>query len=168
MLFVIGLIDNTSNKRLEAVRSRTESIGIPVRPLYGHITFATYLGNDDTAFIASCKNMLRNYKPYTIHFEKIDRLPNTSILAAFPIKEKELAAIHKCIVEKWKDTLTIWTQEEIWQPHTTLLNDAEADLNAVLQVMQDAFTPFDAEIARIEFSRVQENGFEIVDAVDLV
>ena len=49
-----------------------------------------------------------------------------------------------------------------------LLNNAEIDLNAALQVMQNVFTPFDAEIYRIEFSRVSENGFEIVDAIDLV
>ena len=168
MLFVIGLIDNESNEKLENIRHNTERLGIPTASLYGHITFATYTGDDDSAFITSCKEILRQFEPFTIHFEKIGQLPNTSILAAFPTMDKEITALHKSIVDTWKDSLTPWTQEGIWKPHTTLLNDAEIDLNAALQAIQRVFTPFDAEIHRIEFSRVSENGFEIVDAIDLV
>ena len=168
MLFVIGLIDSISNTKLEKIRSKTEPLGIPPHPLYGHITFATYLGDSDAAFIASCKEILRNFDPFLIHLEKIEQLPNSAIIAAFPTKEKEVAAIHKNIFDVWRDFLTPWTQEEIWQPHITLLKDAEADLNAVLHCIQDTFTPFNAKISRIEFSCVSENGFKIVDAIDLV
>lgn len=167
MLFVLGLIDSTSNKTLEDIRNKAENFGTPTQSLYAHITFATYIGNDDSVFVASCKELLREYKPFTVHFEKVEQLPNTLILAAFPSKEKELNAIHKCIVEVWKNSLTAWTQEEIWQPHTTLLNTTEIDLGRALCTMQSAFTPFDAKISRIEFSRAHENGFEIIDAIDL-
>lgn len=167
MLFVLGLIDGASDSRLENIRKSVEKFDIRNRPLYAHITFATYIGDDDTAFVVSCKELLQNYKSFTVRFEKIEQLPGTSILAVFPEKEKELTSIHKDIVEVWKDSLTPWTLEEIWQPHTTLLNDTEIDLNSALCTMQNAFIPFDAKILRIEFSRKHENGFEIIDAVDL-
>lgn len=168
MLFVLGLIDSTSNSILEDVRNKAETLGTPIQTLYAHITFATYVGNDDASFVASCKELLREYKPFTVRYEKIEKLPNTSILAAFPSKEKELAAIHKHIVETWKDSLTTWTLEEIWQPHTTLLNNMEIDLENTLHTMQSVFTPFDAKISRIEFSSAHENGFEIIDSVELM
>lgn len=168
MLFVLGLIDSASNKILEDVRNKADALGAPIQPLYAHITFATYVGDDDAAFVASCKELLRNYKSFTVRFEKIEQLPDTSILAAFPIKEKELTVIHRDIVEAWKDSLTPWTQEDVWRPHTTLLNNSEIDLNSALHSIQSAFTPFDAKISRIEFSGKHENGFEIIDAVELM
>ncbi len=167
MLFVLGLIDGASNSRLANIRKSVEEFDTQNLPLYAHITFATYVGDDDAAFVASCKELLREYKSFSVRFERIAQLPDTSILAAFPSKGKELTAIHKRIVAAWKEFLTPWTQEEVWQPHTTLMNDAEIDLNSALYTMQSAFTPFDAKISRIEFSRTHENGFEIIDAVEL-
>lgn len=168
MLFVIGIIDGASNKRLEEIRNSAISSGILDSPLYSHITFATYLGDDDTAFVASCKEMLRTIKPFQIHYEKVEMLSDCPILAAFPRKGKELASINKHIFKTWQDYLAPWTHEKIWQPHTTLLNNADMDLMAALSDMQKTFIPFDAEVVRVEFSRALENGFEIIDAVNFL
>ena len=60
-----------------------------------------------------------------------------------------------------------WTQSDIWLPHTTLLQDSQADLDRLLQILQSTFEPFEANVVRLEFSAVRPDGYEIVDFVDL-
>ena len=167
MLCVIARIDEGCRERLLGLQERTVELGIPRRNLYGHITVASYIGEDEEGFIASCKEILRGHGAFDVCYERIEVLYATSIVVASPAKEGGLAAVHRDIVSAWGAELDKWSQEDVWHPHTTLVHDLRADLDAAAKVMRDGFAPFPGRVGRIEFSRVKENGYEIVDHVDL-
>lgn len=167
MLCLIAKIDADSRERLLQIQQLAEKSGISVGNLYGHITLAVYTGDDGEAFISSCKDILRDYSAFTVHYDKIEVLSATSIIVASPVNENEIAVIHRRIAKEWAEYLDKWTQETAWYPHTTLLYHPQADLNALAKAMEVRFAPFDARVERIEFSRVKEKGYEIMDAVEL-
>lgn len=101
MLCVIAKIDSASRKRLAGIQRIAENFGIPVRELYGHITLATYLGEEEEAFIASCKASLPCRKAFPVRYDQIEVLDATSIIVASPRKEGNLAAIHGEIERRW-------------------------------------------------------------------
>lgn len=78
-----------------------------------------------------------------------------------------LEVLHRRIAEAYNDSLNPWTQADRWYPHTTLLYDPNLDLHRICGEMSGHFTPFSAQISRIEFSRALESGYEIIDRVEL-
>ena len=60
-----------------------------------------------------------------------------------------------------------WTCGNEWYPHTTLIYDPNTDLNALCRNMQQQFSPFEVSITQIEFSRVEETGYTILESIDL-
>ena len=167
MLCVIAKIDDAGRQRLDALCKIAAEFGLPPRPLHGHITLISYLGQDEAAFIARCKAALRSQGAFSVRYEGVGILSPTPSIAALPCKTPELAAVHAHLIEAWPCDLSQWSLREIWRPHTTLFHDETADLPPIAARMQAAFTPFTAEVARIEFSRVTDSGYEIIDAFEL-
>ena len=126
--------------------------------LYGHITVATFLPDQDEIFISECEKMIRETPPFSVIYEKTEVLHATSILVATPAKSEILASLHDRIAQRFRDSLDRWTRDENWYPHTTLLYHPEADLDAMHRIIQPHFIPFEAHIQRIELSRVEKNG----------
>ena len=56
---------------------------------------------------------------------------------------------------------------DVWYPHTTLLQDMQADLGKIAQHLEENFEPFCGDVQTIEFSRVEKVGYTIVDTVEL-
>ena len=167
MLCAIAKIDTQSRENLLALQQVTERFGMTVKKLYGHITLAAYVGEDDSAFIASCKEILSAYAPFSVYYEKVEVLGATSIIAATPRKENALLDIHNDIAAQWGESLDHWTGNDHWQPHTTLIYNPQIDLQVIAEAMRKEFIPFFAHVKRIEFSQAADNGYEIVDAIDL-
>lgn len=167
MLCAIAKIDTESRKQLLALQQVTERFGITVKELYGHITLATYTGEDDSAFILSCKEILSAYTQFSVYYEKVEVLSATSIIVASPQKENALLDIHNDIAAQWGIYLDNWTSNDHWQPHTTLIYNPQIDLQVIAEAMRKEFIPIIAHVTRIEFSQVTENGYEIVDSIDL-
>ena len=67
------------------------------------------------------------------------------------------------IAEKWAKDLPDYMQADVWYPHTTLLQDMQADLGKIAQHLEENFEPFCGEVQTIEFSRVEKVGYTIVD-----
>lgn len=168
MLCVIAKIDSEARERLLELQQLTESFGVSPRSLYGHITLANYVGDDEERFILSCKALLSDFRKFSVRYDKIEVLTATSIIVASPLKENNITDIQKEIVRNWGKYLDDWTQENVWKPHTTLLYKPQVNLQDIAEVMQEKFKPFNAQINRIEFSRVKENGYEIIDFIELL
>ena len=66
-----------------------------------------------------------------------------------------------------RDTLDPWTKSDRWHPHTTLFYGPDSDLYGIRNRIAESFVPFAAEINRIEFSHILEDGYEIMDRLDL-
>ena len=167
MLCAIAKIDTHSREKLRTLQQVTERFGITVKKLYGHITLATYIGEDDSAFIAACKEILSAYTPFSVYYEKVEMLSATSIIVASPRKENALLGINNDIAAQWGVSLDNWTNNDHWQPHTTLIYNPQIDLQVIVEAMRKEFVPIIAHVTRIEFSHVTENGYEIVDSIDL-
>ena len=167
MLCVIAKIDNESRNHLRSIQQVADSLGVPPRVLYGHITLATFVSGDEDEIICSCKEMLCDHSVFSIQYEKVEALPATSIVVVSPKIEGVLWNLHKKLVRGRYDQLDIWSRDDTWKPHTTLVHKPPVDLNLVAEEMCSIFEPFSARVERIEFSKVTASGYEIIDAVDL-
>ena len=163
MLCVLARIDVQAREKLYLLQKEAEKQGIPLRHLHGHITLAVYTGADETYFIESCKAILKRFSPFTVRYRHLTILREPSTISACPFREGALDEMQRQIVTEWAQELHQWSQRDIWLPHTTLVQDMQADLDRALQAMQNIFVPFDAKISCVEFSAVRPNGYEIVD-----
>lgn len=166
MLCVIAKLNGEATEKLMAIRKAALSDAV-VKPLYGHITIATYTGDNEARFIRFCKSLLAGTPSFTVRYEKIAVLEATSIIVASPEKSGPLEALHLGIAEKYNRFLQPWTQIGQWCPHTTLLYGPGLDLQQICREMSPFFVPFSAKVSGIEFSRVLESGYAIVDSVAL-
>ena len=167
MLCVIAKLDKRSAEKLTALKKAA----VPeagTKPLYGHITLASYVGEDEAGFMAFCTSLLKGVPRFAVRYTQLAVLEETSIIAALAEKTGTLPALHQRIAEVYGGSLNEWTgSDEVWLPHTTLLYDPKADLPAVCRKMAADFAPFTAGIVGIEFSRVTPPGYEILGRTDL-
>lgn len=167
MLCAIAKIDHTARERLEILCRIAKEFGYAPRPLYGHLTLVTYLGEDEPDFISCCKASLENQRPFSILYNKIELLLPTPSVVASPEPGAELLSVQARLREAAPPPLDVWTSKERWHPHTTLFYYVQADLESIAKRMKERFVTFYAEISCVEFSKATEHGFEIVDAVML-
>lgn len=162
MLCVIAKLDKRSTEKLTAVQ-KAAAPDAGLKPLYGHITLASYMGDDEASFTAFCATLLKGVSRFAVKYTHLAVLEETSIVAALAEKAGVLKDLHRRIAEVYYDSLNEWTRSnEAWLPHTTLLYDPKADLPAVCRKMAADFAPFTAGIVGIEFSRVTPSGYEIL------
>ena len=167
MLCVIAKLDKRSAEKLTALKMAAAP-DTDVKPLYGHITLASYTGGDEAGFMAFCVSMLEGVSRFAVKYTRLAVLEETSIVAALPEKAGMLSALHRRIAEAYGGSLNEWTNtDETWLPHTTLLYDPKADLQKMCRRMTACFSPFAAGIVCVEFSRVTPSGYEIAGRVDL-
>ena len=86
MLCVIAKIDPKSKARFLKLQGKIEKLGISVKALHGHITLVSYIGEDEAAFIASCKEILSTCKVFPVCYDKIEVLASSCIVVASPRK----------------------------------------------------------------------------------
>ena len=166
MLCVLAMLSADAERKLERLREKSLP-GIRFSsPLHAHITLATWLPEDAGTFMDGCEEILRNTRSFTVRYERIEVLSETSIIVATPSVPDELVSIHNRIVKKYGDSLDRWTSAE-WYPHSTLLYNPSTDLDAVCAEMRKHFVPFEARIDAIEFSRVEEKGYTILKRIIL-
>ncbi len=167
MLCVIAKLDSQATEKLIEIQKAALPAGTETRPLHGHITLATYWGEDELRFVRSCKSFLSEVSAFDVVYDKIRVLEETSILVAVPARSEALLSLHQAIAEKHGEALDRWTGGADWYPHTTLLFGPQLDLYRIRENLAPSFSPFAARISRIEFSRVLANGYEIVDSLEL-
>ena len=68
MLCVIALLDPASTERLSRLRRLTAAFGVPPRAVHGHITLASYIGEDEAGFISSCQAILSRRRKFSVHY----------------------------------------------------------------------------------------------------
>ena len=167
MLCVIARIDEAAKARLDALCKVAEQFGFPSRYLYGHITLVTYLGQEEEKFIAGCKAVLRGQAAFPVRYDRVELLAPTPSIVASPDMTEELCFVHDRLREIAPFELDMWSSKEHWHPHTTLFYHTEADLKPISERMKEGFAPFFAKVSSIEFSKVTDRGYEIVDSVTL-
>ena len=167
MLCVIAKPDDTAVRELARVRRAAFPGGIAADTFHGHITIATYIGDDEAGFVRRCGELIRGIPSFTVRYEGIEILRETSIVVAVPEKAAALEALHRRIAREYGESLDIWTGTDRWRPHTTLFCGPDADLEEICRAMARAFVPFAASVQSIEFSRVLDTGYEITQRIGL-
>ena len=167
MLCVIAKLNGEAAERLMAIRKAALSDAAMLKPLYGHITIAAYTGEEEAEFIQFCKSQIDGISAFPVRYERIEVLEDSSIVVASPEKSGTLETLHRRIAEEYNGALNRWTQADRWYPHTTLLYEPNLDLHQICRKMSTYFVPFSAQISQIEFSRVLESGYDIIDSVEL-
>lgn len=175
MLCAIIVIDSDAAELLAKIEQIAERFGFPPKNVHGHITLATYIGDDEEAFLSSCKSILSGYGKFPVYYDKVEAWTSMSgvksFIVAVPRKERAIVNLQKEISKGWSADLNEWTREDTWNPHTSLIYVPGTDLSAVAEAMQREFEPFVTQIDRIEFTRVYESedrcSFEIADFVEL-
>ena len=167
MLCVIAKVDDLARDRLNALCKIAEEFGFPARYLYGHITLVSYIGQNERKFIDQCKIVLNGRKAFPVVYDCIELLPPTPSIVASPKRTKELIAMHSLLLSVAPFELDSWSSMELWHPHTTLFYHTEANLHTISERMRKHFSPFSARVSRIEFSRVTDQGYEIINSVML-
>lgn len=168
MLCVIAKLDNQATDQLNKIQRTAFPAGAEIKTLYGHITLATYIGDDEFRFVQSCKRSLANVSAFNVVYDKIEVLDETSIIVATPEKSDSLVFLHQCIAEKYDNDLDRWTRGDCWYPHTTLVFGPQLDLHSICNEMVNSFSSFEARVSKIEFSHVCANAYEIMDCLDLL
>lgn len=148
MLCVIAKIDPKSKARFLKLQGKIEKLGISVKALHGHITLVSYIGEDEAAFIASCKEILSSCKVFPVCYDKIEVLASSCIVVASPRKEGVLEAMQRKIAEKWAKDLPDYMQADVWYPHTTLLQDMQATLGKSRSIWKKTLSRFVARCRR--------------------
>ncbi len=166
MICVIAKLAPDAAARLNALRQAVVPKDRLAKPFHGHITVASYL-HDDEEFLRVCSEIIRETPSFRIRYEKLEVLPATSIIVAVPSKPDPLLTLHGRIAERFRESLDRWTCGTDWYPHTTLLYDPDAGLNALCRKMWKYFVPFETCIGQIEFSRVEEAGYTVLESVSL-
>ncbi len=167
MLCMIAKLDDASTEKLEALRRRVLPEGAAVRPLHGHVTIAVYPGEEERDFLRACRGLLADVPAFELSYERVELLEETSVLVASPKKEGVLDELHRRVARRYPDGLDRWTQTEDWHPHTSLLFGPDLDLRGVCRRAEELFVPFTARVCRIEFSRGTDDGYEILERVEL-
>ena len=167
MLCVIARIDRSARARLSWIQSFAVSFGLVPKPIYGHITLAAFEGGDEEKLIVKCKAALEGQEAFCVAFDTVEVLRATSVIVAVAARQGALDAVQERIAAVAPEHLDQWTRRENWLPHTTLLHDNMMDLNWIRSAMAQMFQPFEAKVDRIEFARVTDRGFEIVDSLEL-
>ena len=168
MLCVIAKLDRQATEKLRRLQAAAHKGRQDFPPLYGHITVASWIGEDEEGFVRTCGPLLRSINPFTVFYRSIEVLTETSVIAAVPEKAGILLDLHDRIAERFGASLNGWTAGNNWVPHTTLLFDPGADLIALRDRMRETFVPFRTVVRRIEFSRVLEGGYQIVKSTELI
>ena len=167
MLCVIGKIDEKAREELWKAQGAVEKFGLKRRPLYGHVTLATFVDGDEAEMMRECTAALKGERSIDIEYEKIAELDETYIVVALLKKTEDLLVLQKKAVGDFDRNLDRWTHSVNWTPHTTLAHHPGMYLEPVCKAMQAQFAEVKGRIKRIEFSKVLSDGYEIVGGFDL-
>ena len=167
MICAIAKLSDDATGILSAIRNTALSPEQTRIPLYGHITLAAYLPEDDQPFVDACVRMFQGYPSFSVYYERLEVLPQTSIIVASPLVSDDLLVLHSMIVNAFDGSLDQWTGSVSWHPHTTLFHDPAADLNQLCRSMRQRFVPFVARVEQIQLSKVEKAGFTILKRIRL-
>ena len=167
MLCVLAKLSDDATEKLAAIQRSAFHNHEEFKPLHGHITLASYEGNDETGFIQTCKDLLKDIRSFDIFYEKIEEFNDPYNIVTKPGPSAILEAMHQRIADEYNDALNKWTKMGAWNPHTSLYFAPDTSSHVFFQKMSESFVPFSASVCRIEFSRVLESGYVIIDFMDL-
>ncbi len=106
----------------------------------------SYIGEDEAAFIASCKEILSNCKVFPVCYDKIEVFGFLLHCGGFAAQRGGAGSGAKEDRRKMGERLARLHAGRCVYPHTTLLQDMQADLGKIAQHLEENFEPFCGEV----------------------
>ena len=157
MYSVIAILDRPARARLSWIQSFAASFGVVPRPIYGHITLASF---EDDGLIPACADALAGQTAFSVDFPGVDILEGEPVVAALAAREGTLEAVQETLCA----ALNIREKEV---PHVALIREERLNLSWVRTAMGQMFQPYSARVEAIEIVRDTNGGFEVLKRVEL-
>lgn len=155
MLQLIAKLDKSSRARLSWIQSFAASFGIVPKPIYGHMTLATFPEEEAEERILRYGQQLAGCKVIPVYYEQI------------AVKAQEGAVVAKAAQEERLSQLLNEGAAAAWCPETVLIRDNMINLNWIKMAMDEMFQPFEARVERIEIVKTEGSQFEVIAGFDL-
>lgn len=164
----IWILDEKTNRKLDKIRNALEVFDIEYNPIYGHITFASFIDVDVDEILQYTKKFVEGKKIFDINCSVLGFL-TTNCIACIPSTSEKLLKYYEEYHKEFDSYCNMWTRadRELWLPHISLYYSETADLGAVIGEMSKKFVQFNGKVIRMELSVVNEQGFNIVYSYDL-
>lgn len=164
----IWILDEMTNRKLDDIRKALEIFDIEYNPIYGHITFASFIDADIYKILQYTKKFAEGKKSFEINCSAIGFL-TTNCIACIPSTSGKLLEYYNEYHHEFDSYCNTWTRADsgLWLPHISLYYSEIEDLGAIIAEMSKRFAQFSGKIIRMELSVVNENDFNIIYSHDL-
>lgn len=164
----IWILDETTNQKLDEIRKALEVFDIEYNPIYGHITFASFIDVDVDEILGYTRKFAEGKKSFYINCSALGFL-TTNCIACIPSTSGKLLEYYGEYHQEFDSYCNMWTRADsgMWLPHISLFYSEIEDLGTVIGEMSKRFIQFSGKIIRLELSVVKESGFDIVYSHDL-
>jgi hypothetical protein len=167
-VYAIWILDETTNKKLDEIRKALKVFNIEYNPIYGHITFASFIDINVDEILQYTKRFIEGKKSFDINCSALGFL-TTSCIACIPSTSGKLLEYYEEYHQEFDSYCNMWTKADngLWLPHISLYSSDTEDLGAIIGEMSKKFIQFTGKIVRMELSVLNENDFNIIYSYDL-
>lgn len=164
----IWILDEETNKKLEEIRAALDLFDIEYDPIYGHITFATFIDVDAEEILQYTKKFAEGKKAFDINFSALGILATNGIVC-LPSASSKLVEYFDEYHKEFDSYCNMWTNIEngMWFPHISLYHCETEYIGDVITEMSKRFNKFNGRIVRLELSVINEDGYDIIYSYDL-
>ncbi len=167
-IYAIWILDETTNRKLDEIRKALEVFNIKYSPIYGHITFASFIDVDVDEIVQYTKKFAEGKKSFDINCSALGFL-STNCIACIPSTSGKLLEYYEEYHQEFDSYCNMWTSAEngLWLPHISLYCSETEDLGLIIGEMLKRFIQFRAKVVKMELSVVNDNSFDIVYSREL-
>lgn len=167
-VYAIWILDETTNQKLDELRKALELFDIEYNPIYGHITFASFIDIDIDKILEYTKKFVEGKKSFYINCSALGFL-TTNCIACIPSTSGKLLEYYEEYHQEYDSYCNMWTSVDsgLWLPHISLYYSEIEDLGGIIGEMSKRFIQFKGKIVRMELSVVNEKDFNIIYSHDL-
>ena len=167
-VYAIWILDEETNRKLNEIRKVLEIFNIKYSPIYGHITFASFINIDGDKILKYTKEFSKEIKSFDINCSALGFL-SSNCIACIPSTTGKLQEYYANYHREFDSYCNIWTSmaDGLWLPHISLYSSDTEDLGSIIGEMLKRFSQFKGRIIRMELSTWDGNDFDIIYSKDL-
>ncbi len=162
-LCIMGMFDEETNAKFDAIREKLNLAGIQYLALPPHITLGAYVGVDENELCDWLETLASSNESIEMNFNHLGLF---SLKVAFlaPRVSPELTSFHQKIHEKFDDQYSelgydYTIQSNNWVPHSTILIDEPDVILKSIPIINENFDPFIGHMVSLcvcEFNPIRE------------
>ena len=167
-VYAIWILDEETNVKLDEIRKALEVFDIKYKPIYGHITFASFINIDVDKILQYTKKFAQEIKTFDINCSALGFL-SSNCIACIPSTTGKILEYYEEYHKEFDSYCNTWTSmaDGLWLPHISLYSNDTENLGAIIGEMLKRFTQFKGRIIRMELSILDGDKFDTIYSQDL-